>query len=223
MLESQKHVFWQALLVTILIFGLGVFIGIILENLRTGKISELYENSDIGLLDIKLQTEIYSIGNFNCEKAIQENINFADKIFEEAKILDRYEKANRLTQEIQLQHKKYDLLRTMLFLNSVKIKEKCKNSNYNYYEIVYFYDYVEPSFKIKAKQSVFSKLLNELKEKKGAEILLIPIAGDNDISAVKIIMEKYNIKEQELPVILIDRKTKLTEIQTINELMKYFY
>ncbi|MEK6872619.1 MAG: hypothetical protein AABW90_01240 [Nanoarchaeota archaeon] len=220
MLDSQKHVFWQALLVTILIFGIGVFIGVILENWRTNKISNLYEKSELDLLDVKLQTEIYSIGNFNCDKAVKENIEFADKIFEEAKILYRYKKANRLTEKnLAIQHKKYDLLRTMLLINSIKIKEKCSNS---YYEVVYFYVLNDASYDIKAKQNVFSKLLNELKKIKGKEILLIPIAGDNEISAVKIILEKYNINENELPIILIDRKTKITEIQTIDELLRYF-
>ena len=208
MFDSQKHIFWQALIVTILIFGIGVFIGVILENWRTNNISNLYEKSELDLLDIKLQTEIYSIGNFNCDKAVKENVEFADRIFEEAKILDRYDKANRLTEKnLATQHKRYDLLRTTLFLNSIKIKEKCSNS---YYEVVYFYKLNEPSYDTKAKQNVFSKLLIELKEIKGKKVLLIPIAGDNEISAVKIILEKYNISENELPVILIDRKTKIT-------------
>ena len=220
MFNSQKHVFWQALIVTILIFGVGVFIGVILENWRTNKISSLYEKSELDLLDVKLQTEIYSLGKFNCDEAVRENIDFADKIFEEAKILERYEKANRLTDKnLAIQHKKYDLLRIMLFLNSIKIKEKCSNS---YYEVVYFYDLNDPNYDIKAKQNVFSKLLSELKEIKGKEILLIPIAGDNEISAVRIILEKYEISEKELPIILIDRKIKITQVQTLEELIKYF-
>lgn len=220
MFESQKHVFWQALIVTILIFGLGVFIGVVLENWRTGKINSLYEKSELDLLDIKLQTEIYSLGSFNCDKAVKENVDFADRIFEEAKILGRYEKSNRLTQEnLAIQHKKYDLLRTTLLLNSIKIKEKCSNS---YYEVVYFYELNDISYDTKAKQNVFSKLLIELKENKGGKVLLIPIAGDNDISAVKILLEKYKINEKELPVILIDRKTKITDVQTIDEFGGYF-
>jgi len=219
MSDSQKNAFWQAFLVTILIFGIGVFFGVILENSRADKINDLYQASELNLLDIRLQTEIYSLGSFNCEKAIQENIDFADKIFEEAKLLNRQEKASRLTDSLAVEHKKYDLLRTMLLLNSIKIKEKCKNS---YFEVVYFYDLNDPSFDTKAKQGVFSRLLTELKEAKGKDILLIPIAGDNDISAVKILLEKYKISEEELPVILIDRKTKITDIQTIEELLEYF-
>jgi len=218
-MNNQKNAFWQALLITIFIFGIGISLGIVLENWRTNKIDKLYQESELNLFDIRLQSEIYSLGNFDCDKAVKENINFADKIFEEAKILNRYEKASRLTESLSIQHKKYDLLRTMLFLNSIKIKEKCKNY---YFEVVYFYDLNDPSFDTKAKQNVYSKLLIELKEEKGSEILLIPIAGDNDITAVNIILKEYNILEEELPVILINRKTKITEIQTIDELLKYF-
>jgi len=159
--------------------------------------------------------------NIGCGGIIlKENSVFADKIFEEAKILNRYEKANRLTtQSLAIQHKKYDLLRTMLLLNSIKIKENCLNS---YYEVVYFYDFNDPGFEKKAKQDVFSKLLEQLKETKGEEILLIPIAGDNEITAVNILLEKYNIKQDELPVILINREIKISEIQTIDELLEYF-
>jgi len=220
MANSQKNAFWQALITTVLIFGIGVFLGVIIENWRTNQISDLYESSELNLLDIKLQTEIYSLGNFNCDKAVEENIAFADKIYEEAKQLERYEKANKLTQEnLVIQHKKYDLLRTTLFLNSIKIKNKCNNQ---YFEVVYFYDFNEPTYQLKAKQGVFSRLLEQLKEEKGGEILLIPIAGDTDITAITILLEKYNIKEDELPVILINRKTKITEIQTIEDLLKYF-
>ncbi|MAG02559.1 hypothetical protein CMI42_04435 [Candidatus Pacearchaeota archaeon] len=219
MFNSQKHVFWQALLVTILIFSIGIISGIIIENWRTNKISDLYQQSELNLLDIKLQSEIYSLGSFNCDEAVRENIEFADKIFEEAKILDRYEKASRLTDSLLVEHKKYDLLRTTLLLNSIKIKETCNN---NYYEVVYFYDYNDPSLDIKAKQKVFSRLLNELKSRKGSEILLIPIAGDNEISSINLLLNQFNVKESELPVILIDRKTKVTELQTIEDLLKYF-
>ena len=218
-MTNQKHAFWQALIITIIIFGIGVISGVVLENWRTGKISDLYQSSEISLLDIKLQSEIYSLGEFNCDQAIIENIEFADKIYLEAEVLDRYDKAARLTEQIKIEHKKYDMLRTMLLLNSIKIKQNCQNK---YFEVVYFYDYNDPSFEITAKQNVFSKLLTELKKEKGNEILLIPIAADNDISSINILLEQYNITQDQLPTILINRNKKITELSTIEELLKNF-
>lgn len=150
MFKSQKNVFWEALLVTIFVFGVGVLAGVILENWRSSEIVGLYQNSEVNLLDIKLQNEIYSSGKFDCGFAYEENLKFTDKVYEEAKVLEGYEKARRLTENLIIQHKKYDLLRAMLFLNSVKIRENC---NLSYDEVVYFYvpNYEEPRLDIKAK------------------------------------------------------------------------
>lgn len=217
MFKSQKNVFWEALLITILLFSIGVIAGVILENWRTSKINYLYKQSEIELLDIKTQNEVFSLGNFDCEIAIQENLAFANRIFEEAELLSRYESAGRLTDNLKLEHKKYDILRALLWLNSINIKEKCRE---DYHNVVYMYDYNEPSITIKAKQGVFSRILAELKEKKGSEIMLIPMAGDNNLSSVRILMNLYNVSESELPVILIDEKIKITELQKIEDIEK---
>jgi len=200
--KSQKHVFWQALVLTLIVFNFGIFLGFMLENSRVGKVNELYAESELSLLDVKIQSEIYSFVNINCDDAVKENIDFANRIYEEAKILDRYETSSRLTEGIKLQHKKYDLLRTLLWLNSIKIKQKC---NASYYNLVYFYQYNAPSIEQKAKQTVFSRLLGELKEKHGNNVLLIPIAADNNISSVNVLLKTYNITT--LPSVLIDEKT----------------
>jgi hypothetical protein len=73
-----------------------------------------------------------------------------------------------------------------------------------------------------AREGVFSKLLGELKDNYGNEILLIPIAVDNNVSSVKLILNNYNISESELPVILINEKIKIRDIQTLEDLKKYF-
>jgi len=219
MFKSNKNVFWEALLVTIIVFALGVMAGFVLENWRTSKIDYLYQNSEINLLDIKVQNEVYATGSFDCESAFDENIAFADRIYEEARVLEKYQKASLLTEDLIISHKKYDLLRTLLFLNSLKIKEKCNSS---YFDVVYFYKFKDTNPEIIAKESVFSKLLGELKEKRGDEVLLIPIAVDNDVSSVKLLLNRYNISEDELPIILINEKIKIDEIQTIEDLEKYF-
>lgn len=219
MLNSQKHIFWQALLVTILIFGIGIVLGIILENWRTGEIDYMFQNSEINIMDIKLQTEIYSKGDFNCDTAIRENLNFAERIYNEAKLMERYESASTLTENLATRHRKYDILRANLLLNSIRIKEKCNSS---YSDVVYFYKYNNPTLDTKAKQNTFSKLLMELKKRKGDEILLIPMAGDNDVVSINLLLDKFGISQDELPVILINNKKKITELESIDELMKNF-
>ncbi len=220
MFKSQKNAFWQALVITLFIFGIGVFVGILLENSRIGNINEVFYESEIDLLDIRLQNEIYSRGEFNCELAVQENIKFADKIYEEGKILEKYEEASRLNPEkLNVQHKKLDILRAMLLLNSLEIKEACNSS---YYNVIYFYRLNNPRLDLKPKQEVFSRLLGQLKEKYGDEILLIPMAADNEISSINILLDRYDVGLEDLPIIIIDEEVRITELQNIEKLEKYF-
>ena len=58
---------------------------------------------------------------------------------------------------------------------------------------------------------------------RGSDIMLISIAGDNNIISVDLLMNLYNITESELPVILIDEKIKIKSIEKkedINNLIK---
>ncbi|MBM3233708.1 hypothetical protein FJZ19_01300 [Candidatus Pacearchaeota archaeon] len=216
--ESQKHVFWTALILSIFVFAGGIFLGFLLENYRTGKLDVVLAQSELDLLDVKIQNDLYSFSDINCSNVIQENINFADRIYEEAKMLDKYEQASRLSGTIILQHKKYDLLRTLFWINAIKLKQRC---NASYHNVVYIYDYNNPRLDIKAKQIVFSRILSEIKQEKGKSVMLIPIAGDNNIYSVNILMNSFNISEQELPVILIDEKIKIKEVENKEEIKKF--
>ncbi len=215
--KSQKHVFWQALLLTLIVFNIGIFLGYSLEASRASRINKLYVESELELLDLKIQDEAFSLTNIDCEKAIEENIKFADKVYQEALLLERYENANRINDAIILQHKKYDLLRTYFWLNSVRLKKQC---NASYHNVVYFYQYNEPSIAKKAKQKTFSNILAELKQRQGNKILLIPIAGDMELSSVSLLLDSYNITE--LPVVLIDENIKITGIISVENIEKYF-
>ena len=218
LLESQKHVFWTALILTIFVFAGGILLGFLLENYRTGKVDTILAQAELELLDVRIQSDIYSFIDVDCDKAIEENVNFANRIYDEAKILDKYEKSNELSDTIKSQHREYDMLRTLFWVNSIKLKQKC---NASYHNVVYIYDYVNPRLDIKAKQSVFANILGEVKAKEGNNIMLIPIAGDNDISSLNLLLNKYNVSEQELPVILIDEKIKVSEIEKAEDIEKY--
>lgn len=215
-MKNQKHVFWQALVLALIVFNLGVFLGYKLELSRNDRIAGLYAESEISLLDVKILSELYNIEGLKCETVIQENINFANKVYEEAKLLTKYEDASRITEDIKLQHRKYDLLRTLFWINSIKIKTSC---NATFHNLVYFYQYNNPSLEQKAMQNVFSKILGNVKEKYGNNVMLIPIAADNNVSAVNILVENYQIDT--LPTILIDEKIKIEQITSEADLEKY--
>ncbi|GBE20528.1 MAG TPA: hypothetical protein ENG87_00120 [Candidatus Pacearchaeota archaeon] len=211
---SQKHVFWEALIITICVFGIGILLGVWVENARTDKIAEMYVSSELEMLDVRLQTSILDMGDINCDNVVKENLEFADRIYFEAITLSKYENSNELTDDIVLQHKKYDLLRTQLWLNSIKIKERC---NPDYVNIVYFYEYIDPSLDKKSRQGVFSKVLEDVKDVKNEEVILIPIAADLNIVSLELLKSRYGIDE--LPTILIDENVKITNLNSPDEIL----
>lgn len=213
MFENPKHVFWQALVAALIVFAFGIWMGYLLENFRTGQAQILSGKSQIDLMDIKLQSDIYNNREIDCEVAVAENIAFGDRIFEESKILDRGKEANKLTEEIAYQHKAYDILRIMFWSNSIAIKERCKS---NYRNVVYFYQYSSPDLDKKAEQGVVSDLLRDLKEKYGSEVMLIPIAADNNVTSARLMMSYYNVTY--LPTVLIDEKIKIEGLTTFEKL-----
>jgi hypothetical protein len=187
--------------------------GYMLESSRLDKINTLYSNAELELFDQMAQKQSMNALNLSCSILVSENIKFGDEIFTEALQIQKYEDANRISSDIVSQHKRFDLLRTMFWMNSVKIKQDC---NSNYHNIVYFYQYNSPSINQKSKQSFFSGLLQQVKEKEGDNVMLIPIAGDNNISSVTLLEKQYNITE--FPTILIDEKTKLTDVKNADEI-----
>ena len=216
MVKTQKYVFLQAFLVAAFLFSLGMLIGAIIENLRASSVDELYLESQISLTDLRLKSDILSNSDFNCEKAIKENIDFANRIYSEALSLEKYDDSSKISNKLKIAHKRYDILRTLLWFNNIKIKEKCLG---DFHTVVYFYDYLEPQIKQKATQNVISRVLLDLKNQRQEEIILIPIAADLDIYSLDLMMATYNITE--LPTVLIDEKIKLTKLDEIKDINKY--
>jgi len=217
-MATQKYAFLYALIITLIIFNIGIYLGYKLEAARIEKIDKFYLEAEMLLLDQRIQKEAFDIIDLDCGKTVEANIEFADKIFEEALKIKKFEDANRINNAIISEHKRYDLLRTLFWINSIKIKQKC---NSKYHNLVYFYKYNDPGIEQKAKQAFFSKLLLEIKEKQGGNVMLIPIAADNDLPSIDLLMEKYNVDIRELPVILIDEKVKITEVERIEDIEKY--
>jgi len=215
-IKNQKYIFLYALVLTFLVFNLGIFFGYMLESSRIGKINTMYLNAENELLDQITQKGALDVLDLNCDLLVEENIKFGDKIFNEALEIQKYEEANRINNDIIFQHKRFDLLRALFWMNSLKIKQQC---NSDYHNLVYFYKYNNPTIEQESKQDFFSNLLKEIKEKKGNDVMLIPIAADNDLPSINLLIEKYNITE--LPTILIDEKIKLSDVRTMEDIEKY--
>lgn len=216
MIHHQKRIFLYALILTIVVFNIGIFLGYMLEASRIDQINNLSLDAELELIDQMNQRDSMAILNMSCSELTNENIKFGDQIYNEALVIQRYEDANRIDDNIIFQHKRFDLLRTLFWINSMGIKQKC---NSDYHNVVYFYQYNNPSIEQESKQKFFSNLLAEVKTQLGNKVMLIPIAGDNNISSVNVLMDNYNITQ--LPTILIDEKVKITDVKSVDDVEKY--
>lgn len=213
---NKKHVFWQAFFVTILFFSLGLVFGIYLEQSRADKINIAFYDSETSLYDSFALGKLIEDSSISCEDFKEASVIFADRIYEEAKELERFDGSNKMTSSVKSIHRKYDLLRTLLWMNIISAKKKCEPELNT---VVYLYVYDTESVQIKSKQIVWSRILGDLKSQQGNEIILIPIAIDQDVISLEFLIKDYNISE--FPAIIINEKYVIKELSSVRDLSKY--
>jgi hypothetical protein len=149
----------------------------------------------------------------DCNASQESIFGFADRIYEEALQLEHYDSSNKLVDTLSIYHKRYDLLRVLLWTESIKMRKQCGDQ---FHTIVYLYSYDPEEIDKKAEQMVLNSLLLNFKYKYPSETLLIPIAANLNVESVNIVLTKYNISE--LPAIIIDEERTIKYIPTFEEL-----
>jgi hypothetical protein len=212
--ENQKSAFWKALVLTVILFLVGVSLGVFIESLRSKSVRDQYEELEFQLLDSKLRTSFYQVMEQDfCDIAIEDNLKFSDMIYEEGKKIEVYEKFNRLGDKLKDEKRKYALLKTEFWLNSIILKNKCKS---DYDIIVYFYRDNPLSDGEKQEQNVQSKILGDLKEEYGAAIMLIPLPIDLGLSVIDSFVILHDIDV--VPAVLINEDIKLEGVHSLEEI-----
>ncbi|MEM7821633.1 MAG: hypothetical protein QXX38_02375 [Candidatus Aenigmatarchaeota archaeon] len=209
-------VFLKAGILTLIVFLVGMFFGIWLDQLRIEELRWKLEEIFIAWEDSKLQNIYYQTFKLqNCELAIKQNLEFSDKVYYGlGKMIEEYERVNKFYPELMIEKKKYVLLKLQFWFNSVYLKEKC---NASYVNVVYFYSQFA-DLVTKENQKVQSLVLAQIKEEYGNKILLIPLPLDMNITSIEAIANSFNITTS--PTILIDEKIKLEGLQKKEDLKK---
>ncbi len=209
---NSKHAFWQALLFAIFIFGIGVLMGFFLENSRVNKVELNLLRSEINLLDEQVRGRIVEDFDLDCKVAVKNTFDFADKIYYEALKMEEYDSASKFGNQLKEVHKRYDLLRVILWDESLKLKRDC---DAKFHTVVYLFNYTSEDTKIRGKQVAFARILKDLKEKHGNDVLLIPIAIDLGLSSTELVTRVYNISSA--PAVIIDEKEVVRDIINLEE------
>ena len=210
---NKKWVFFQAFLLTLVFFIVGLYSGILLEEGRFEEVNEYYIQSEVSLVDIMALDNLVDSNLVSCEDLFQANKDLLDRVYSEARALELYEESGKVTDNLKTFHRKYDVLRTYLWINSLKIEESC---NLNFSRIVYLYKSEEEDLTKKAEQNVWSKLLFEVKREK-ENLLLIPIALDSELISLDSMLEQYNITDS--PVVIVNEERIFYEIPNKQEIL----
>jgi hypothetical protein len=219
--RNNKHAFWMALVFTVAVFGVGLIFGIFLEGSRVDKVQAILADSEINILDDELRNKVLEDFNISCVLAVDNAFNFADKIYFEASKLEQYDAASKFENSLLILHRRYDLLRTLLWSDTIGLKERCAEESKNVHTVVYLYQYDIEDIDIDSKQLFYSRLLFDLKLKYPREVLLIPIAVNTNLSSVDIIMDSYDFEE--FPKVIIDEEKVIDEVITFEELEKIVF
>lgn len=211
-------VFIQALALTIIVFVVGLYSGIALENSRFATINDYQIQSETALMDIMNLNNLVGVTNVSCTELKQANFDMLNKIYSDASVLNEYEKSQRMGQGLNDLHKKYDILRAYLWVDSIKIKERCGD---NFNTLVYLYNNSEKDINLKAEQNVWSKVLYDVKSANPNDTLLIPISIDSDLSSLKPLLNSLNITKY--PSVVVNEEHVFSgKIPSKEDIVKYF-
>lgn len=197
---KKKQYFIEALMFTLIIFLIGFLMGFNIEEKRNFYLDESY--SEIQNLLNNLRGEINNSDSLSCEGIIKNNSEIGNKIYEQAFLFAKYEDAAIITKkQIVKDHKRFDELRTLFWINSIAIKEKCGEATLK--TIVYLYDYPAESAEERAKQAVMSSIALNIKELNETNVL-IPIAKNLGAEQLNKLISNYTINDS--AIIIINEK-----------------
>ena len=211
----QKDLLWKAGLLTVVIFSIGIGIGMWLDISRVSSVQGQLTDIDLEWNDARLQSLYYGAPNdsVSCEAAIKANMDFNSKIYAEGQTIEKYEAVDRFAPDIIQQKKRYALLQFQFWLNSMNLKKSC---DANYTTFAYFYSHYNTSLEID--QNLQSAVLLQLKEQCGDSILLVPLPLDLDLTSIDLLKDTYKINSA--PSILVDESTVLRGVQSLPDLEK---
>lgn len=215
MLKSKKNVFWEALSVTIVIFIGGILVGFLMEEINSTKINQFYLESEISLTDASALSSLTQGSQYDCETIKKSNIDFANRVYEEAVLLEDYQYSSKLTKEnMDILHRKYDLLRTLIWASNKESLKRC--SNYNI--LIYLYESKDENIQIQAKQNVWSKILFEVKKENEDNVLLLPIAVDTNLTSLDLLISEFEIEKY--PVIILNNNIVISELEDTSQIQE---
>ena len=188
MVKYSYDSFWKAFFLSTIIFLFGLNLGVFIENSGLDEIERAVIASEVELYDSNIRSSIIQNYNQSCDKSIKNTFLIADKIYEEVRALESLDKSSSIVAGFNEMHKRYDLLRTQLWLDASRLKDNCDN---DFNLIIYLYEYDSNDPEIVSLQMLYASITQEIKNNYREDILLIPIAHNMDLNSLTMLVDSY--------------------------------
>ena len=188
MVKYSYDSFWKAFFFSTIIFLIGLNLGVFIENSTLDEIERAVIASEVELYDSNIRSSIIQNYNQSCDKSIKNTFLIADKIYEEVQALENLDKSSSIVSGFNEMHKRYDLLRTQLWLDASRLKDNCDN---DFNLIIYLYEYDSNDPEIVSLQMLYASITQEIKNNYREDILLIPIAHNMDLNSLNMLVDSY--------------------------------
>lgn len=209
----MKKLTGTAFLIAILIFVVIFGVSLILENIRTEEIRKDFAETDVLWNDAKFFNGYAANASAgDCNYLTEENRMIGDRIYSEGLKIERYEGANKLTDAILTEKKRYALLDLQFWENSISIKKKCGPE---FSTVIYFYSQYNKT----NEQKTMDRVLGDFKQRCGRATIYITFPSDMGLASIGLIEKTYNITG--IPSVLINEQTVLSGEASMEELNNY--
>ncbi len=209
------NIYAKAAIPTLLVFLIGIMAGIWIDNFRVTAIRKGISEFELTWNDAQLFNEYFrSLGLESCISALEQNLIYNSRIYQNGNEIEKTIKSNAFTPEIEEEWKRYNLLQVQFWLNSIELKKGC---GFDYHTIVHL-DRLHPESAVEGIDNrAQTQILLDLKDKCGNKIMLIPLDVDLDLVSIDAIVNQYDI--QQFPALLIDEDIVLQGLSSEEDLL----
>ncbi len=198
MVHEVTKLFAEAFVIALAIFVSGLFLGLMLDTWRSDEVRANLADIEAEWADITQFSQVLGDKNL-CTFALDELLQFNERIYEEGKKIEEYEAANKLTSSIVSQKRRYIALKTHFLLLIERLKREC---NFDYHIVIHLYKRYNTSKADLAMDRATSEALLATKYACGRSVILVPLQVDLNLMTVDYIVHRYNVTR--FPAVIID-------------------
>lgn len=105
-IRHKYGVLVESFVIALVILVIGFSLGFYVESFRTKSLESDYKAYEVESLDLKLQNYYLQVMDSSaCKSAIEQHFVFADKVYDKGLLLEKYEEANQITEDLALEKK----------------------------------------------------------------------------------------------------------------------